>query len=441
MEILNRLHSRIYPKSDRQISIVASLPSNLVYTQSFVVPAVGKDELDEAAILNLQMISPIGPDRAYMSWQLLKEEADRLEFLGAVVERAVIDQYKNLISSAKFQAEIFEFPGLALGRIVGRVSNVKGKPVLLIWVSGDGLNIFSFVDGILYFDYFRSWRSIRGDERRISKSVFEAAVIEEMRKFMNFATNRFKEEFKEIYIIAPGLESEMKNLIQGNFDLTVTPFVLSSYKLPPAWYGVLGSAIRSTWDRNEDHFINLNEESSFKANYEGRVLNFVHLWRNIFATAFGFLFLVFGLSAFYLTELSKSVSSSLSSVANNSDQGQITFLLEEAEQFNNLVTAVKGVRQQNGVYYKFVEDIRDIAGSNQIILDTVSISSLQEQINITAHAPDSDTVIKFKNNMMADKRFFDVNLPLGGIEVLDDGSVRFNLSFYIKSESVPQNSP
>ena len=42
------------------------------------------------ADLNVQMISPIAADEAYMSWHVLKETKDTYELLGVFAERKVV---------------------------------------------------------------------------------------------------------------------------------------------------------------------------------------------------------------------------------------------------------------------------------------------------------------------------------------------------------------
>ena len=97
--------------------VVVVLPAATVYTQSFDIPNVGEDKLIESADLNLQMISPMPKETAYMSFERLQETPDRYELLGAFAERALVDRYWDILSQAKFPPIVFEFPGLALTRL------------------------------------------------------------------------------------------------------------------------------------------------------------------------------------------------------------------------------------------------------------------------------------------------------------------------------------
>lgn len=432
-QILKNLHENIIPRKPNQIiQTVVALPSNLVYTQNFTVPNISKEQLEETAALNLEAISPTSLDRTYANWQLIKETVDHYELLGAFSEKAVVDQYKNLLEGAKFNPAVFEFPALAFGRLLERINGAKNQPVLMLWISSDGLNIFSFMEGSLYFDYFRSWQSIRGEAREILRSVFESAVTEELQRFVNFTQGRFKEGFKAIYIIAPSLETEIKNLLENRFGFSGVPFVLSSFTLSPIWYVALGSAIRGNWERSEDAFININPESSTKLILEERVLSFIRLWRNIFAGILVAILFIFGISAAYLVNLSKSVPSLSTSPTADSREKELNLLLEQVKGFNILVTGVKNARNQNSFSYQFFTDIRELALKNQVTLDTIEIVSTDEPINIIAHASDSETVIKFKNAMVADQKFFDIDLPLSKIVLLEDNSVSFSLSFRVR---------
>jgi len=432
-QILKNLHENIIPRKPNQIiQTVVAIPSNLVYTQNFTIPNVGKEQFEETARLNLETISPTSLDKTYANWQLIKETVDHYELLGAFSEKAVIDQYKNLFEEAKFNPVVFEFPGLAFGRLLERVKEIKDQPVLTLWVSSDGLNIFSFIDGSLYFDYFRSWRSIQGEAREILKSVFENAVTEDIKRFINFTQSRFKEGFKDVYIIAPGLEAEIKNILENRLGLSGTPFVLSAFALSPIWYAALGSAIRGAQGRSEDTSINLNPGSSAKLVFEERVLNFTRLWRNIFAGVLVALVFIFGISAVYFVNLSKSVSGQLASLTADSRQKELNLLLDQVKNFNALVLGIKDARSQNNFGYQFFSDIRELAAKNQVTLDTIEIVSADEPVNIIAHTADSETVIKFKNALVADQRFIEVNLDPLQNNPLPDNSVSFNLSFRVK---------
>lgn len=433
-QILKNLHEQILPgENNKIIQAVVSLPSAQVYTQSFNVPNVGPEKLSEAALLNLQTISPLSAEKAYMSCQLVKEMPDRYEFLGAVVEKGIIDQLRTLMEAAKFQALIFEFPALALGRLLEQaLSDRKSQSVLLFWISSEGLNLFVFKNGALYFDYFRSWRSIQGDNREIQRSVFESVVVEEIQKVVHFTNSRFKESLKDILIIAPGFEPEMKIIIESRFGLTATAFRTGAYSLGSSWYVALGSAIRGGLERSGDKFINLGSESVAAIFYERQILNFVRLWRSILIGVLFLFLLVFVGSAVYFVKQEKFFSERLVSMKNPAEQNEFKELGEKAKEFNDLVASIAKIKERSGFEYQFLSNLQELAKKGGITLDGLGITSVDEPINLLAHAPDSDAVLKFKNILVGQRNFFNVDLPISKISTLADGSVSFSMSFQVK---------
>src|ERR1051325_7038755 len=88
LKFLKELHGTISPKKPSElIKVILSLPSEVVYTQGFTVPNVGEEKLKEAALLNLQVLSPMPPGLAYMSYQVIGESEERYELLGAFAEK------------------------------------------------------------------------------------------------------------------------------------------------------------------------------------------------------------------------------------------------------------------------------------------------------------------------------------------------------------------
>jgi len=165
---LKKLHNSVVLGGEKEeLRVVVCLPSAITYTQTFNIPNVGRERLEESVRLNLQMISPIPVENAYMSWQILQETEDKYELLGAFVVIDVMDKFKNLLIEAGFQPIIFEFPSLSLSWLINKVVGLRPESSLVLSVSSDGIDIFLLRNGLIYFDYFRSWQSVQGSEREI----------------------------------------------------------------------------------------------------------------------------------------------------------------------------------------------------------------------------------------------------------------------------------
>lgn len=430
LEVLKQLRAAIAPeKNGRYIQVVVSLPTAIVYTQSFDVPNLGEEKVKEAAILNLQALSPINAEKAYLSWQTINVLADRYELLGAVVEKEVIDRLRILLETAGFNPITIEFPALALGRLVSEVAK-KNEPVLVMWISPEGLNFFILRGESLYFDYFRSWRSIQESGRDIPRSVFESIVTDEVKRVINFTTTRFHENLREVFIVAPGFEDELKTLIETNFGLVVLQFKTATYStLAPSWYVALGSAIRGNQDRSRDKFIALGTESSASLFYEEQVMNFVRLWRNIFIGALGSLFIILFISATYLVQQSKVLSQRVLEIRGEAPEPDFANLKKAVQEFNTLVEAVGRIRGDDRGSYQFLVELQKITRDNGVTIDGLNFTAPDRPINLLAHAADYQAVQKIWGVFKS--KFCKVELPLN-IKQNEDNSVNFTIIFQVK---------
>jgi len=121
-----------------------------------------------------------------MSWQLIDETRDKFELFGAFVEAQAVDKFRDLLWQAGFMPMIFEFPSLSLSWVINNAIGPRSESFLTLSISGDGLDIFLLKNGSIYFDYFRSWRSIQGNGKQISRADFNQVVIEEVGKSGQF---------------------------------------------------------------------------------------------------------------------------------------------------------------------------------------------------------------------------------------------------------------
>ncbi len=430
---LHQFHQMISPnEANRRFRVVVSLPSSAIYTQSFNVPKINQEKLEESAQLNLQIISPIDVGDAYMGWQVIGETEDRYDLLGAFVFKDVVKGFKGLLATANFDGLIFEFPALALARIVNNSLNLPPEPVLFLQVTSDGLDLSILKGGSLYFEYFRSWRSIQGESREISKSAFEGVMIQEIKKVIDFSLSRFKESINQVLIIAPGLEKSVGQLIQNHFKLTAAPLSITSYPLTPAWYAVLGSAIRGKLYRSRDSQINLSGESLTKTLYQERVFNFIRMWRGVVIGVVLVFLGAFGTSAVFLVKQSNVLTTRLNAFEAQISQTELVQLEQKVNEFNNLVKSVEKARSESRPWHQMLIQIKQLADANNITLDRLSIGASAESVSFVGRAPSNSQVIKFKNVLVDEPDFSNVNLPLAGITVLKDGSAGFNVSFQIK---------
>jgi len=436
--LLKQFHAMVDTSNGASIQVVVTLPPGSVYTQSFQIPNVGREKLEESGKLNLQMISPISEDKAYMSFQIVGETTDKFDLLGAIAEHKIVNDIDAALKEADFSPVIFEFPGLALARSVfyGIGASIKKEPSIIFQISSDGMNLSIIRNGELYFDYFRSWTSIQGNERQISRELFENVVTQEIQKVLNFSLSRFRENISRLFLIAPGFETQIQNFAQEKFGLTMTPFVISSWSLSPRWYVVFGSALRGALDRSRDTFITLSSISSSELFKEEQTINFIILWRNILAGVLAIFLVLYGGIAYFLAKESTNIKGQLVIFTTLGQQKDLDMFQKQATQFNSLVKTISGVKTSSEPWKIFFSRVSFIAKQSNVTIDRIETGSLKTSISFTGNAPDNTTITNFKTTLSSQSDFLNVILSIPSIHTREDGSIGFQMTFtFIPSES------
>lgn len=430
LQALQQLHNHIAPENPKErVKIITCLPSAITYTQNFTIPNVGEKRFKESVILNLQMISPIPVEQAYMSWQLLGETQDVYELLGAFAEKEAVNQFRSFLERANFYPIIFEFPSLSLSWVINSVLGARRESFLVLNISSDGVDIFLLKNGAIYFDYFKSWQSIQGESHQINRVIFDRVLIEEIRKVINFAASRFGETLRYVFLVAPGLEQQVKGVIETNFRVAAVPLAAQFGNLTPTWYTVLGAAIRGSWDRSKDRFISLGTEKIQELFYKEQVIGFVRLWRNILTVLLASFLVLFGGAALLLRTQPAFIEERLSVFNVTAQEQELQELQVSIEEFNKLVASVSEIKKQSNILFSLLKRVREISAVHRVSLDKISIGSAGGIVDISLRAPNYDTVIRFKNALVVDPQFADVNLPLSKVTISEDRFVVFDISF------------
>lgn len=419
----------------RTVPVVVCLPAAIVYTQMFRVPGVERKKMWEAADLNLQAISPIETSRAYMSSQLVEETPNYYELFGAFVEREPVNTFRSALESCGFYPIAFEFPSLALARLMQFSNYDTSKLTLVFYVSSDGIDIFILRNGFLVFDYFHSWRAIQGDGSQITGEAFEAAIVEHIRRVVNFSISHFQESVGQIFSVTPGIEAEVKRIIETNFQLPFFPLTIPSSSLASSWYAVLGSSVRGTWDRSRDTQITLGGESSTRAYYLEYFIAFMRLWRNVFVGTIGLLLIVFIVTSLFLQSHFRILQEQQSILRVGSENETITDLEDKATRFNSLISTFSSLRDPVQSPHLVLAFILSLASEYHITLDHFDIAS-DSPIILRAYAVDYAGVITFKNAISEHTAISRVDLPLSEINVTADGSVFFTMNFEVNREAL-----
>ncbi|KKR55662.1 MAG: Cell division protein FtsA [Candidatus Curtissbacteria bacterium GW2011_GWA1_40_24] len=435
LDNLAKFHSQLAGRSKKKIYAIVNIPDDNVYAQLFNLPAVAEQNLEEAVRLNLQMISPIDFESVYSDWQIVNKNGSQFEVLGAFVQREIIDEIDGCLASSNFVAAAFEFHGLALARLAvedGAVIDIK-EPFILFCVQAHGLSFHLVKNGNLYFNHLVSWQSIYGDQRQVSLDIFRKLVAEEFKKILSFYSSRWGGGINNVYLITPGLEKEIIQIVSQNFSIKAQSLPLKKFKdVSSSWFAVLGSALRGLVPRSRDAIISLASVGTEKKFKEQRIIRFVKIWRNIVLTTLIVMLIIFLEADIFLLKLSDSLKNQLSALTIN-QQDKIVDLKKLQEQVKNLNKKIDLAETAYGERLKwssFLAKIKDLA-SDKIIFNRIFIQSLDMPVLINAQAPDEQTALDFKNKLSVEPNIDGIDLPIDKISKAVKG-VDFTISFRVK---------
>jgi len=428
-DALMQLHGALSNDARMIIPLTIVLPSSGVYTQSFSVPNIGVDKLKESANLNIQMISPMAPEHSYMSWQVARETQDQFELLGAFVDRAFVDTIRQILEESRFSPVAFEFPSLSLARLIALADMTGEKPALLVSISSDGMNLSIVKNKSLYFDYFKSWGSIQGEKKEITKDYFESVVAEEFQRVMNFSTSKFRESPERVFLVTPGFEEGMQKFVQTRFGLPTVLFSIPSWNISPSWYTVIGAALRESASYRFGDAINFIPLTSGDFFLREQTIRFIYLWRGISVAVLGILFIFFAGSAYTIGgELSKT-RSHLAIFSANVPKEELARLESDVTIFNSLVKNISFVETTKKQWPLFFSRIQAVTKAGGITIDKIEVGNVNDPITMLAHGTDTNAIVSFKNLLSKEKDFTEINFLVSQIASREDGSVGFQISF------------
>lgn len=437
---LNNLHSQITRKKRKKIYVIVNVPNVNIYTQVFNLPIIASNNFEEAAKLNLQMISPIDFTDTYSDWQPIgenKTDGGQTEILGALAPKSVIEEFSGSLEEAGFGAAAIEFSALSLARLavnLGVGIDIK-NPYILLQISADGLNFSIIRNGNLYFTHFNSWKTASKEQGKISLSDFKELIINETKKVLHFYEARWGGRINKVILVSSGLNKETIQILSENLSLEVQALTLKKFSQSSSdWYCALSSALRGSIPRSQDTIISLASVGTEEKFQRYRIANFINIWRNIVLASSIFVIVVFGASLWFLTNTMESINIPDAGLLKASEINELNKLQEKAKIFNKKAQLALNAKQQtSGNWHLFFEKINNIAGDD-INLKRIFIQSLETPVLVNAEAIDRETAINFKNALAQQPQFYEVNLPLSNIISSADGPAKFSISFKIREK-------
>ncbi len=404
----------------RKMGVVLTIPSNNVFVQTIDLPPAAIHNLEEAAELNVQMVSPLRRGEFYYDWQKVdKGQAERapIELLGAFVSRETVSNFADCFEEAGFSLVAVEFTSLSLVRLLSLKKLVQtGKPYLAVETAPEGTTFMLTFGGQLLFHSFHNWAAIEREGGKIGMADFLADLTREANKISNFYLAHWGGLVNDIIFITSGLENELRGAFKEKTILLISP-----EEMVPA----TGAAARSILGKKE---INLLGTSSLHIFNQNRALTFVSLWRTILAAAFGFLLLLSLGSDLFLRQLAARAGEANTLTTNEPDHKELLALRGKAQKFNELIALVNAARKGNQEIGPVAERVNDLAGV-EIKINRLYISSIDAPITLSGTASDERAAIAFKNRLAGEPGVTEVELPISGIASETDGRVSFAINF------------
>lgn len=437
-DILTGFHNQMTGKK-KKIWVIASISDSNVYTEMFALPKSAAQDIEEAARLNLQMISPIAFESAYADWHLVGEKevngVVQNEILGAFVQKQLIKDFEEIVDGSGFEIAAIEFPMFALTRAIVELSEQfdRKKNYLVFRLGSDGISFGLVKNGELYFLHFVGWSAVYGEQRRATLASLKKMVVDEIHKVLSFYETHWDGVLTNLLLVTPTFEQEIKAAISESFPGLVVevPIIRQFKNLSIGWLSVLGSAFRGIVPRDEDAMISLATAGTGDKYGIYQATNFVRLWRNIVTTVLvGILVLFAGLNA-YLSVNNGRLEQKLTGLSQNPATGKLDELRQQAAVFNGKVILLEQASAERLIWSGFFDDIQTMAGSD-ISIRRISIQSVDTPVTIFADATTQAAIGVFEKALRSDPKLSDVVFQLSSVSQIEGGRYAFSMSFKVR---------
>lgn len=443
LSALRKLHAQVVGNAEKkEVYVIVSLPSEMVYSQVFDVPVLKDESLENAVRLNLEMISPLKRGESYSAYEQVGTRQDdgfQLEFLGAFAESERVDRVERSLFDAGFVAVAAEFPGLSLSRVVQKMG--KGidpaKPFIVVDVATTGINFLVIRNNNLYFQYHVSWKQVSGEGGNITASALRDLIQHNLQQVLNFHLSRWGTRAENVVIIAPGLKEAIKKIINENFHLNLVEAVFAEAgQLAPEYYVALGAALRGEGSRVDDMSVSLLRVGTKDEFLLTQTMNFVNFWRTLVVTVVLFLLIIFTAGDALIAVAQRTIRGQNERIALTPDVNDLEKFQAQANQFNDLVGAVRVVKGRQYAWSEFFGRLNALAAGSGVVLTRVYYQSPSVPILLNGSGPNEEAVLSFKNKLSAEKNVQSVDLPLTNLSSLPTGT-SFNLRFVFTGATTP----
>lgn len=421
----------------RDMPVIVSLPAAPVYAQIFSLPLLPPAQLEDAARLNLRMLSPIDFDSAYADWQAVGDHehssvlgggAGVVDALGAFVESSVVDGYARCMVRARFFPVAVEFSSLSIARLVHESSEINPHDsYLMVSITSDGVTFLILKDSSSFFTRFVGWESFGAAPVAVER--FQSVVGAEIRRLFNFYRSKWTGAITKAFIVNTTANNDLPEWIKKEFSLEV--FMLSGYHiLDRAWLVAVGAALRGLIPRAEDRDISLARVGTEDDFIRNRVWRFIAVWRAIAFAVMVFVFAGYVGADLMVIRMEKAARGEVR--APYSVKREETLALEaQAKEFNALVAKAAAARQEAKQWSGIIKSVYNMA-SGRVTLTQAQLNASLKTINISGTALSEQAIIAFKNELAHNEAIQDVSLPLSAITAVPGGTASFTATITLK---------
>ena len=424
---------------NKKMNVVVSLSSVNIYSQVFNLPILEGDELQKAIELNVQTLSPVDASMTYSGSQFLgRDEVNlRLDISAAFVDKQIVDEMVKALFANGFLTVGVESRALALVRIIrekGAGIDIT-KSYLLLNIDNSGLDFLIVRKGQLYFEYSDHWSDIADDKGQISVEKFEESLSGSLRQVTNFYNQHWPEPLSAVILSASAFGEQAEAAINSVAILPIIKLTLEmGQPISSEWLVALGCSLRGFNTSLHAKEINLSGEEAMDTFRTEQFLRFMEFWRIAVPVVLVIIVAMFVVADNFLTVNANSIANESQFAQQGGQTNEILSLQASSTAFNNSVSQIQAVENQQHATAPIMEKINALAAANHITILHISFQGAATPIVLNGGAPTEDDVVAFKNAIQGDVNFGSANLPISGIQ-LNNGVYSFSITFTVQSSA------
>lgn len=432
---LQEIRRELGLKEKEKINIIVALPPDIAYLQAFNLPYLSGESLENAAKLNLQVISPVPFEETYHEWQMIGETADnQLEVVGVFAEKKQVSAIMEACEAAGFLVVAAEPSIFSLARAVHEIGGVNmQEPHIILRASDMGMDFAGIKNNVVSFSYFVSWRSIYGEAAETSKKVFEENVVKHVGRVLTFFAGRGHADMKKLLLITSSLRENFSDVIKKNFNLEVQNVYFGELdRFGADWAIAIGAYMRGLIPRAEDALVSLAGFSTTWEFSKHQIIAFFSLWRNIAGAVLVFLLLAFWGTNFFVQKISDELELQPVPAMRFEDAQELKNLEAAALKFNTLADLINIATEEKKEVTVYFKKILALA-EGKVNIKRIYFQSMDSPVSISGDAPTEKIVVNFKDELERQNEFAETNLPFTSL-IIEGDHVTFSMTLRIISE-------